>query len=93
MNDDNATWEIGINDEGGDDPTVKELPHLIKVSGFNFIPIHTFVPRLQQIDYNPDGDVLTDMNQYGPERYIALDNGSNNNYGPIYVTPNPNPTP
>ena len=61
MNDDNATWEIGINDEGGDDSSVKELPHLIKVSSFNFIPIHTFVPRLVQ-----------NINKGTKERYIAL---------------------
>jgi len=67
MNDDNATWEIGINDDGLSDPTVKELPHLIKVTGFNFIPIHDFVPRLQK-----------EVN--GSSRYIALSDGANNNY-------------
>jgi len=75
MNDDNATWEIGINDEGGDDTSVKELPHLIKVSGFNFIPIHTFVPRLQQGTFIIDKD-----NDYGKERYIALQSGDNTNW-------------
>lgn len=94
MNDDNSTWEIGINDddEAGNDETVKELPHLIKVSGFNFIPIHTFVPRKQQIGYDPQGDILTDANGYGPERYIALANGfgdEKNNYGPVYKNPVP----
>jgi hypothetical protein len=81
MNDDNATWEIGINDDGNYDKSVKELPHVIKVTGFNFIPIHEFVPRLQQNSYDPTGNVLTDLNQYGPERYIALNNGVDNNYG------------
>ena len=47
MNDENATWEIGIDDEGDlkEDIGVKRLPHLIKVNGFNFVPIHTFVPQ------------------------------------------------
>lgn len=83
MNDDTATWEIGINDElnSGSDPSVKELPHLIRVTGFNFIPIHTFVPRLQQNTLaKENGNVLTDNNVYGRERYIALNNGANNNY-------------
>jgi len=46
MNDDSATWEIAIDDDGDYDSSVKELPHLIKVKGFNFIPIHTFTPQL-----------------------------------------------
>ena len=92
MNDDNSTWEIGINDAGGSDNTVKELPHMIKVTGFNFTPIHTFVPRKQQMGYDSQGNILTDANQYGPERYIALANGfgnDQNNYGPVYVNPVP----
>ena len=74
-----SPWEIGINDEGDPDDTVKELPHIIRVSGFNFIPIHTFVPRLQQLEFSKEGNLSTDP--YGPERYIALSNGTNNNYG------------
>ena len=75
MNDDTATWEIGIDDKGGFDSSVKELPHLIKVSGFNFIPIHTFVPRLQQNTFDKDGT----LTKYGNERYIALANGKGEN--------------
>ena len=40
-----SPWEIGINAEGGVDSSVKELPHMIKVSGFSFTPIHTFLPQ------------------------------------------------
>ena len=96
MNDDNATWEIGIPDVESTgsffDPLVKELPHLIKVTGFNFIPIHTFVPRKQQMKYDPQEDILNDANGYGPERYIALANGggeNQNNYGKIFRNPVP----
>jgi hypothetical protein len=68
MNDDNATWEIGIPDNNDASPfydsSVKELPHLIKVTGFNFIPIHEFVPRLAQ---SPEKNTK--------ERFIALANG------------------
>ena len=46
MNDDSATWEIGIDENGSEDDTTSQLPHLIKVKGFNFIPIHTFTPEL-----------------------------------------------
>ena len=61
---DNASWEIGIDDDGNSDKTydstVKELPHMIKVTGFNFTPIHPFVPR----------KVLDHDNQ--KSKYIAL---------------------
>ena len=93
MNEENATWEIGIDDgnldapidRGGiaqSDSSVKELPHLIKVTGFNFIPIHTFVPRLQQNSYGfvDPSDPTQDNNFYGPEKYIALSAGEKDNY-------------
>ena len=44
-----STWEIGINaGESSDrnDPKVKELPHIIKVTNVKFTPIHKFVPQL-----------------------------------------------
>jgi hypothetical protein len=87
MNDDNATWEIGINTDGGSDSSVKELPHLIKVTGFNFIPIHDFVPRLQQNGYGTfdKEKPYIDSNIYGPERFIALSAGGGSNYGEIYI--------
>jgi hypothetical protein len=112
MNDDDSSWEIGINEVGGSDSKVKELPHIIKVTGFSFTPIHTFVPRKQNLvgltgdGISPD---LVDPNKYGPERYIALDQGDadKNNYGTstpwktpsvpkkesVPVTPTPAPTP
>ena len=84
MNDDNATWEIGINESGSEDDTTSQLPHLIKVKGFNFIPIHNFVPRLQQnIFGTAELDPITKLPkvtpgsdgvdvEYGKEHFIAL---------------------
>ena len=43
-----SPWEIAINEEGGSDRSVKELPHMIKVTGFQFIPIQDFVPARGQ---------------------------------------------
>jgi len=40
-----SPWEIGITEEGGLDSTVKELPFMINITGFTFIPIHSFVPQ------------------------------------------------
>jgi hypothetical protein len=95
-----SPWEIGINDEKdnpvtgtkyGYDTSVKELPHIIKVTGFSFTPIHKFVPKLQKNTYegvyNKDNSgldkVISKWDQEGG-RYIALAtgvSGSNvNNY-------------
>jgi hypothetical protein len=81
-----SPWEIGISDTAGFDNTVKEMPHMIKVTGFSFTPIHTFVPGLQKNTYegtytNKDGTPLTDpdgteskkvISGFGKERYISL---------------------
>lgn len=94
-----SPWEIGIpTNEGTDiaadespvktDPTVKELPHIIKVTGFQFTPIHEFVPRLQQNNYlgTQQGNekiINNTVDSFGRERYIALANGKSekwNNY-------------
>ena len=78
-----SPWEIAIGEnfdteEGATtlqgDNSVKELPHIIKVTGFSFTPIQNFIPRLQQNTYGNFAQT------YGPERYIALSNGVNNNY-------------
>ena len=95
-----SPWEIGIPSSGGGDDSngvksdkdVKELPHIIKVTNVQFIPIHTFTPQLQQNNY--DGALAGNNSKYlssfGKERYIALSNGApgekegtggNNNYG------------
>ena len=64
-----APWEIGITGEGfvnqQGDSSVKELPHMIKVSGFEFIPIPDFMPRRQ-------------TTENGPSRFISLSNGVSN---------------
>ena len=94
-----SPWEIAIPD-GGDittvqsgnntiasDPTVKELPHIIEVTGFNFIPIHNFVPEVQNNKFNnkftggPEGEGSGDvLSTFGKQRYISLKNKFNNNY-------------
>ena len=88
-----SPWEIGINDssipgagfdQNRSDPSVKELPFIIKVSGFNFIPIHNFVPNLQKnvfAETNAEGtNSQGDLTTFGPERYISLSNGITQNY-------------
>jgi hypothetical protein len=77
-----SPWEIGINDFGDSDSLVKELPHIIKVNSFNFTPIHNFAPRKQVNTFNTAGD----LSKYGPQRYIALQDITNN-----YDNPDGNP--
>ncbi len=89
-----SPWEIAIPDtqttnESGvlSDKSVKELPFIINVSGFNFCPIHNFVPNVQKNifkDTNNKGPgTLGDLATFGPERYISLSNGNSNNYNDI----------
>jgi hypothetical protein len=94
-----APWEIAINETGGVDPTVKQLSQMVKVTGFTFIPLHTFVPSKQGLGF----DNLGFNNTQDVQRYIALEDGSTTNYdtisstslppqslNPISITP-PNP--
>ena len=83
-----SPWEIAIpaTDDGGDpnnpifsDPTVKEMPHIVNVD-MKFTPIHTFRPEKQKLTFGEDGNEVA---TYGPQRYIQLTNGINNNYVPV----------
>ena len=81
-------WELGINTEGGSDGTVKEMPHIIRVSGFNFIPIQSFVARKQELEFTKTNNLLLTNDDTGfvtpdgsgIQQYIALSNGRSNNY-------------
>jgi hypothetical protein len=42
-----STWEIGIDIDANTDHSVKELPHMIKVTGFTFIPIENKIPQIR----------------------------------------------
>lgn len=80
MNDENSTWEIGIDDKGNPDNSVNQLPHLIKVRGFNFTPIHQFVPRKQKLNTDTNGDY------FGEQRYISLQNKNDNCWSKIQTS-------
>ncbi len=63
-----SPWEIAIDDKGNRNPDegIMQLPHIVKVSGFNFTPIHTFRPSKQSLTFNDD-DTIT----YGIQKYLA----------------------
>ena len=68
-----SPWEIGIGDKGDGDPALRELPHIVQVSGFGFTPIHNFKPQKQVNTYNPDSP--GNVESYGKEHYISLADG------------------
>ena len=74
-----SPWEIAIDDtDSANDSSVKELPMIIKVTGFTFTPIHNFVPKVQQNDYNGSNGFIS---EYGKEQYISLAaSGNQSNY-------------
>ena len=64
---------------------VKELPHWLRVTGFRFTPIQSFLPRTQQNKFGslkktPLGVQYSDITGYGKEHYISLSNGFYDNY-------------
>ena len=86
---DDSPWEIGIDDRGNSDNNVKELPHRINVSSFQFTPIYDFRPGKQGLGFNKQGFNVSGsaatgfVSSYGSQRYIALAAGegpNDNNY-------------
>jgi hypothetical protein len=85
-----SPWEIAIPVSGSNDSSVKELPHIVKVTGVQFLPIQKFVPRVQVNQYGGitdsnvglDGEKYGtgDVTKFGKERYLALANGSGAKY-------------
>jgi len=80
-----SPWEIGIgaDPQGLPDNTTAQVPHIIRVSGFNFIPIQQFIPSKQTLTFNND-DGTGFTNGYGIQRFISLK--GNDSYGPIVTT-------
>jgi len=67
-----SPWEIGIDDAGErlDVADVRQVPHMIKVTGFNFTPIHKFRPEKQTFDNDTLGTDSTRLLNTGKQRYI-----------------------
>ena len=70
-----SPWEINISDGQENKSNLKEMPHMVRVTGFNFTPIHNFVPRIQQNNVTTAG-----LESYGDERYISLTNKDSSDY-------------
>jgi hypothetical protein len=68
-----SPWEIGIDDAGNqieskDD--VRQVPHMIKVTGFNFTPIHKFRPEKQTFQNDILGTDSVRLLGTGMQRYV-----------------------
>lgn len=66
-----SPWEIGIDQNGDYDSSVKELPLMINVT-LNFQPIHNFVPRKD-----------TDYQSNPSAKFISLSTGGGDNYSDL----------
>tara|TARA_R110002074_G_scaffold312394_1_gene483186 strand:- start:4899 stop:6779 length:1881 start_codon:yes stop_codon:yes gene_type:complete len=79
-----SPFEIDANSKSGNNDggkKTKELPHIMTVTGFEFKPIHNFVPQIQQNEY--DGLLeggASFISKFGDQRYIALENQNGNSY-------------
>jgi hypothetical protein len=67
-----APWEIGIDDAGNDLSTkdIRQVPHMIKVTGIKFIPIHKFRPEKQSFRNDILGTDSTRLLNTGKQRYV-----------------------
>jgi hypothetical protein len=77
-----SPWEIGIDDNGNrlevDD--VRQVPHMIKVTGFNFTPIHKFRPEKQTFKNDTLGTDSTRLLNTGTQRYVDQRRPESTNY-------------
>ncbi|MDA9268147.1 hypothetical protein N9P60_00115 [bacterium] len=64
-----STWEIGIDEKGDVDKTTSVLPHMIKVSGLSFTPIHEFLPSKSIDTQNQKQKYIALYNEGGPNLY------------------------
>ena len=81
-----SPWEIGINDEGIIEDTkerrkdIRQVPHMIKVTGFNFTPIHKFRPEKQTFKNDKLGTDSTRLLNTGKQRYVDQLRPESTNY-------------
>jgi hypothetical protein len=89
-----SPWEIGINDIGDPDHTTKEMPHILKVTGFSFTPIHDFIPSKQTLTFENEKELTGNVTGFGIQKYIALANseytGTSDGYSSDAINPKTN---
>ena len=86
-----SPWEIGINVDGVDTQDteagrkgVRQLPHIIRVTNFTFIPIHTFRPEKQTFKNDKLGTTSERLLEPGNQKCSC--NGTKSSNIPIFQT-------
>ena len=70
------------------------MPHILKVTGFSFTPIHDFIPSKQTLNFDNKGNVANlestpGFGGFGIQKYIALANSEYTGTPDGYSTINP----
>jgi hypothetical protein len=67
-----STWEIGIDDQGNplNKKDIRQMPHMIKVTGLSFIPIHKFRPEKQSFTNDKPGTESERLLSTGKQQYL-----------------------
>lgn len=77
-----STWEIGIDDQGNalDKKDIRQMPHMIKVTGFSFTPIHKFRPEKQNFRNDKLGTDSERLLNTGKQQYLDQSRPEITNY-------------
>jgi len=77
-----SPWEIGINVDGNpaDPKSVRQLPHIIRVTRFQFIPIHTFRPEKQSFQNDDPNTKSERLLRPGDQKFIDQLRPTTTNY-------------
>ena len=77
-----STWEIGIDDQGNalDKKDIRQMPHMIKVTGFSFTPIHKFRPEKQSFRNDKPGTDSERLLNTGKQQYLDQSRPEITNY-------------
>jgi hypothetical protein len=77
-----STWEIGIDDQGNalDKADIRQMPHMIKVTGLSFIPIHKFRPEKQNFRNDKLGTDSERLLNTGKQQYLDQSRPEITNY-------------
>jgi hypothetical protein len=67
-----SPWEIAIDEKGEPDNTISQVPHIIRVTGLTFIPIHEFRPSKLTWKEQPPGTTSVILENPGPQHFISL---------------------